>query len=131
MSTLLNIMEKKQSGEIKVKEEEIYTSKMLGEDIVVRKRPLSEFMEILQEAQSENEIQAMNYMIHAFCPMFQDPDGVKATMEYYENDKGVKIGSPRDLPEYVFESNMKEMGDIVEIISSFYDVDEVGEDIKN
>lgn len=131
MSILTNILEKKQSGEIKSVNEKIYKSERLGEEIVIRKKPLSEFLDILRESEeSGNDVVAMNYMIHAFCPMFQDPDGVKATMEYYEN-QGIQVGSPRDLPEFVFESDMGEMGDILELISSFYNVGDLEDDIKN
>lgn len=131
MSTLTNILEKRQSGEIKTKTEATYFSERLQEEIKIVKKPLSEFMALLQETQeSNNQVMAMNYMIYTFCPMFKDPDGVKATMEYYEN-QGIIIPSPRELPEYVFDSDMGEMGAILEIISDFYNVDELGEDIKN
>lgn len=126
MSILTNVIEKKQSGEIKVDDERVYKSELLGEDILIKKKPLSEFMDILSDAQEEgNEIVMMNHMIHAFCPMFQDPDGVKAAVEFYG------AATPRDLPELVFESNMSELGEILEIIMSFYDMESLDDDIKN
>lgn len=130
----MNILKKKQAGEIKtISEIEVY-SELLGEDIKIVKRPLSVYMGIMAKHDAVDEsskvdmssmIPMINEMMYEFCPMFKEPDAVKEALAFYD------VPTARDLPEVVFEGNVKELMQIFEAIGEFYDVDSLDDDIKN
>lgn len=133
MSTLMNIVNKKKAGEIKTVDEIMVYSEMLGEDIKVVKKPVSQYMDILsrhnisvgEDVNFSGFIPMLNEMIFEFCPMFKEPDAVKMAREVYG------AGSPKELPELVFEGNVGEMSKIFEAINGLYNLDKMDEDIKN
>lgn len=133
MSTLMNIINKKKAGEIKTIDELTVYSEMLGEDIKIVKKPVSQYMNILskhdvavgEDTSFSGFIPMLNEMIYEFCPMFKEPDAVKMAREIYG------ANTPKELPELIFEGNVGEMSKIFEAINSLYNLDEMDEDIKN
>lgn len=104
-----------------------YESKTLGTDIEIRKQPLKRYMELSENA-SEDEtdsIDGMNAMIYEFCPLFKTD--VKQAMEIYG------VAEPTDLPSAVFEDQINEMMEIIDVINSIYGLEDKDKDkeIKN
>ena len=137
MTVLKNIIDKKRAGKLKIETEKVYYSELLDEEIKFTKKPLSVFLQITADHgvdigdMSGMDLSAlvplMNDLIFQYADMFKNPDDVKAAKEFYE------APTPRDLPELVFEGDMKELGDMFALITEFYvnDVEEVRDDIKN
>lgn len=132
MSTLKNILKKKQAGEIKSLTEQVYWSEYLQEEIVLKKRTASLFFDIMvkHDVTDAGELvnspmPLLNELIFTHAEMFEDKKTLKEAMDFHG------ISEPLLLPEMVFDSNVSEMSDIIELISDFYDTGEMGEDIKN
>lgn len=133
MSILKNIVDKKNKGEIKAVTVKTYFSEVVGEEIEFKKLPLSEYLKMVEgidsgSATTADIIPMMNEMIFNFATMFRDRDSVEAAMSVY-----TEAETPMDLPEFIFEGNMSELSEMMEVINSFYDgeVEKARDDIKN
>lgn len=119
--TLADVIERKKQGKMNKLQVKFYDSKILGGRIEVRKIPLGHYMELIENIEKYNSVDAMNVLIYECCPLFRE--NTKEAMEVY------KVAEATDLPSAILEDNIKEMNDIIEIINSFYGLDEI--DIKN
>lgn len=124
-ATLADIIAKKKQGQMDKLQVKYYYSKLLDMDVEIRKIPLGQYMELISEVEEGNTIDGMNKLIYECCPMFHDKEYIKEAMELY----GVSV--PTDLPSAVFEDQLNELNDIVEIINSFYGIDKMDAEIKN
>lgn len=122
-ATLADIIAKKKQGEMDKMQVKYYSSEVLGMDIEIRKIPLVQYMDLIEEVEEGNSIEGMNKLIYECCPMFKE--NVKEAMEVYE------VSTPADLPSAILEDQLNEINDIIEVINSFYGIDKIDVDIKN
>jgi len=122
-ATLADIIAKKKQGQMDKFQVKYYYSKLLDMDVEIRKIPLGQYMELISEVEEGNTIDGMNKLIYECCPMFKE--NTKEAMEVYE------VAVPTDLPSAVFEDQLNELNDILEIINSFYGIDKMDAEIKN
>ena len=122
-ANLADIIAKKQKGEMDKLCVKYYKSEVLGMDIEIRKIKLQEYMKLLDNDDDTPEIDEMNQIIFACCPLFKE--NAKEAMEVYG------VAEPSDLPSAILEEQLNEMADIVNIINSFYGLDKVDKTIKN
>ena len=122
-ATLADIIARKKQGEMDKMQVKYYSSKVLGMDIEIRKIPLVQYMDLIEEVEEGNSIEGMNKLIYECCPMFRE--NTKEAMEVYG------VSTPTDLPSAILEDQLNEINGIIEIINSFYGVDKLEDDIKN
>lgn len=122
-ATLADIIAKKKQGEMDKMQVKYYSSEVLGMDIEIRKIPLVQYMDLIEEVEEGNSIEGMNKLIYECCPMFRE--NAKEAMEVYE------VSTPTDLPSAILEDQLNEINDIIEVINSFYGLDKIDVDIKN
>lgn len=122
-ATLADIIAKKKQGEMDKMQVKYYSSEVLGMDIEVRKIPLVQYMDLIEEVEEGNSIEGMNKLIYECCPMFRE--NTKEAMEVYG------VAAPTDLPSAILEDQLNEINDIIEVINSFYGLDKIDVDIKN
>lgn len=122
-ATLADIIARKKQGEMDKMQVKYYSSEVLGMDIEVRKIPLVQYMDLIEEVEEGNSIEGMNKLIYECCPMFKE--NTKEAMEVYG------VSTPTDLPSAILEDQLNEINGIIEIINSFYGVDKLEDDIKN
>ncbi|OLS02240.1 hypothetical protein [Tissierella creatinophila] len=122
-ATLADIIAKRKQGKMDKLQVKSYYSETLDMGIEIRKIPLGQYMDIVENLEEENSINGMNKLIYECCPLFRED--AKEAMEVYE------VAEPTDLPSAVLEDQLNEMKDIVEIINSFYGIDKIDSEIKN
>ncbi|WP_077369712.1 hypothetical protein [Anaerosalibacter sp. Marseille-P3206] len=122
-ATLAEIIARKKQGEMDKMQVKYYSSEVLGMDIEIRKIPLSQYMDLIDEVEEGNSIEGMNKLIYECCPMFKE--NAKEAMEVYE------VATPTDLPSAVLEDQLNEINGIIEVINSFYGLEKIDVDIKN
>lgn len=122
-ATLADIIAKRKQGKMDKLQVKYYESETLGMKIEVRKIPLSQYMNLIDELEEGNSVEGMNKMIYECCPMFKE--NTKEAMEVYD------VATPTDLPSAVLEDQLNEMKGIMEIINSFYGIDKIEDEIKN
>lgn len=128
--TLAEIIAKKKQGKMDKFEVAYYDSKVLGGRVEVRKIPLKRFYEIQDTGGDEEYLDSISMILFESMPMFKE--NTKEAMEVYD----VSVAS--DLPLAVFEDNIGEMTEIVEMVNKFYGIegdetvaDKMEEEVKN
>lgn len=122
-ATLADIIEKRKQGEMDKLKIKYYESETLGMKIEVRKIPLCQYLNLIEELEEGNSLEGMNKLIYECCPMFKE--NTKEAMEVYN------VSAPTDLPSAVLEDQLNELKEIIEIINSFYGIDKIEDEIKN
>lgn len=122
-ATLADIIARKKQGKMDTLQVAHYDSETLGMQVEIRKIPLGRFMELTQEVEEGNLLEGMNKILFECCPIFKED--TKEAMEIYD------VSVPTDLPSAVFEDQMNEMNEILELINGFYGMKNLDKEVKN
>lgn len=124
--TLEDLILRKTQGDLDKIKVSFYNSAELGGELEIRKIPLKDYMSLLnglETANAEDSLDFMGQLIYKCCPLFNQNS--KELMDTY----GCSVAT--DLPIIILNENLGEINEIINIINSFYGLDELQEKVKN
>lgn len=123
LNLLMKRAEQRNSDKMQIKK---FHSKVLGGDILLRKPPLSTLTRLMDEASKTETtmeaIEANAEMVYEGVPDIKN--------NYNKLKEAFEAENPIDLVIRIFDSNLSELNDIAEAVSSFFTNDSIDQ-VKN
>ena len=122
-ATKESLLARAQKRDEKTKYKE-YSSKVLGETLLVKKHKLSRICEILDmadEESAEGGLELYKQLIYESVPILQD----KELQEAYG------CVEPHDIVTEILDDSLGEINKLAEFILEMYDIKDLGQNVKN